>query len=554
MTTVAELVLARAEDDHTGLRFEESSWTWRQVVAQCEARAAMLEALRREGPFHVGVLLENVPEYLFLLGGAALAGATIVGINPTSRGAELARDVAHADCQLIVTDASHLALLDGLDTGVEPDRVLHCDDPAYLPQATGTPRSALASKPGPDTLYLLLFTSGSTGAPKAVRVSQGRMASQASVMARGSGFGPDDVMYCSMPMFHGNALNTCVVPAIAAGAVLVLRRRFSASGFLPDVRRYGVTYFNYVGRALAYVLATPPAPDDGDNTLRFGFGTDGSPQDISMFKRRFSCPIVEGYGSSEGAISMSRLPGTPRQAMGKPPPDTDVVIVDLDTGSECPRAVFDPDGKLRNASEAIGEIVSRDGVSRFEGYYANDEADAERTRRGWFWSGDLGYRDDDGFFYFAGRTADWLRVDGENFAAAPVERILARFPGVVTAVVVPVPDPRTGDQALAVLELADPESFDPDAFGEFLEHQSDLGTKWAPRFVRITAAVPLTGTGKVDKRPLRREYWNTSDALWWRPPTSQGGQPAAYRPMTSDDVERLRAEFDEHGRQALLEV
>ncbi len=568
MTTVAELVLARAEDDHPGLRFEDESWTWRQVVAQCTTRARMLGALRRPGPFHVGVHLENVPEYLFLLGGAALAGATVVGINPTRRGAELARDIAHTDCQLIVTDAAQSALLDGLDTGVETARVLRCDAPGYppasadgvtRPEGTAAATSGAAPPdvphPGPETLYLLLFTSGSTGAPKAVRVTQGRMASQASVMAGGSGFGPGDVMYCAMPMFHGNALNTCVVPAIAAGAELVLRRRFSASGFLPDVRHYGVTYFNYVGRALAYVLATPVMPDDADNTLRFGFGTDASPQDISTFKRRFACPVVEGYGSSEGAIAMSRVPGTPRQAMGKPPLGTDVVIVDPTSAEECPPAEFDAEGKLRNASEAIGEIVSRDGVSRFEGYYANDEADAERTRRGWFWSGDLGYRDADGFFYFAGRTADWLRVDGENFAAAPVERILSRFPGVVTAVVLPVPDPRTGDQALAVLEMADPDTFDAGAFGEFLESQSDLGTKWAPRFVRITDRIPLTGSGKVDKRPLRRQYWKTSDPVWWRPFASRGGgRPSVYRPLTPDDVEALESEFEEHGRRALLEM
>jgi fatty-acyl-CoA synthase len=381
------------------------------------------------------------------------------------------------------------------------------------------------------------------------------MAGQASVMADGSGFGPGDVMYCAMPMFHGNALNTCVVPAVASGAQLVLRRRFSASGFLSDVRHYGVTYFNYVGRALAYVLATPPLPDDAENTLRFGFGTDASPQDISAFKRRFACPVVEGYGSSEGAIAMSRVPGTPRQAMGKPTPGTDVVIVDPATGEECPPADFDAEGKLRNASQAIGEIVSRDGVARFEGYYANDEADAERTRRGWFWSGDLGYRDAEGFFYFAGRTADWLRVDGENFAAAPVERILSRFPGVVTAVVLPVPDPRTGDQALAALELADPDSFDADAFGEFLEGQSDLGTKWAPRFVRITDRIPLTGTGKVDKRPLRRQYWTTTDPVWWRPFGSRGGGgPSPYRRLTPDDVDALESEFEEHGRRALLDM
>jgi fatty-acyl-CoA synthase len=354
-------------------------------------------------------------------------------------------------------------------------------------------------------------------------------------------------------MFHGNALHTCVVPAMAAGSCLVLRARFSASGFLPDVRRYGVTYFNYVGRALAYVLATDAKPDDADNTLRFGFGTDASPSDITNFKRRFGCPVVEGYGSSEGAISMSRVPGTPRQAIGVPPPGTDVFIADPATGRECAAARIDPDGRLLNAAEAIGEIVSRDGVARFEGYYANEEADGERTRGGWFWSGDLGYRDEAGFFYFAGRPADWLRVDGENFAAAPVERILARFPAVVTVCVYPVPDPRTGDQVMAAVELAPGEAFDPVAFADFLRGQADLGTKWAPRFVRIVGSIPLTGTNKVDKRPLRAERWATSDPVWWRPFARRGAGDGAFRLLAPSDVDALHDEFVAHGRAGLLE-
>jgi len=570
VTTVAELFLARGEDDNPGLRFEQSTWTWRQVVAQSAARARMLAPLRRPGPFHVGVLLENVPEYLFLLGGAALAGATVVGINPTRRGAELGRDVRHTDCQVVVTDTAHLPLLDGLDLGVGPDRVLVVDTPSYSAASGASsplppgPGGDMAT-PGPDALYLLLFTSGSTGAPKAVRVTQGRMADQAVTVAAESGFGPGDVMYCAMPMFHGNALTTCVVPAVASGATLVLCRRFTASGFLPDVRRYGVTYFNYVGRALAYVLATPAAADDADNTLRFGFGTDASPRDISAFKRRFACPVVEGYGSSEGAIAISRGPGTPRQALGSPAPGTDVVVLDPDTGLECAVADIDADGMLRNASEAIGEFVSRDGVARFEGYYANAEADAERTRQGWFWSGDLGYRDAAGYFYFAGRTSDWLRVDGENFAAAPLERILARFTDVVTAVVYPVPDPRTGDQVMAVLELSDPGGFDPGAFADFLADQPDLGTKWAPRFVRVTGHVPLTGSGKVDKRPLRTELWRCADAVWWRPfeesrPRPPGGAPdrgaagAAYRRLTAADVATIERLFDAHDRRGLIDM
>ena len=571
MTTVAELVVARRDDDHLGLVADDRTWTWNEVVAACEARAALLGRLRRDGPFHVGVLLENVPEYLFLLGGAALAGAVVVGINPTRRGAELARDIRHTDCQLLVTAGDQVTLLEGLDTGVEADRVLLADAEAYAALVrTGAPGTAAAGAaatsgtqggalPEPDALYLLLFTSGSTGAPKAVRVSQGRAAEAAMAMATGSGFGPGDVMYCSMPMFHGNALHTCVVPAVASGATLVLRRRFSASGFLPDVRRYQVTYFNYVGRALAHILATPQRPDDADNTLRFAFGTDASPQDMVAFRRRFACPVVEGYGSSEGAISMSRLPGTPRQSMGKPPEGTDVTIVDTSTGLECPPARIDEQGRLLNASEAIGEIVSRDGVPRFEGYYANTEADAERTRGGWFWSGDLGYRDEAGFFYFAGRTADWLRVDGENFAAAPVERILERFEGVVTAAVVPFPDPRTGDQVLAVLELRAGAAFDPDAFAAFLGTQPDLGTKWAPRFVRVTSRIPLTGTGKVDKRPLRVAPWSTGDPVWWRPFQGREAHVAGaggleYRDFTAADAVALEQAFEAHDRQILLQL
>ncbi len=561
MTTIAELLLERAQDDVVGLRYGDASWTWRQVVGESASRASWLADLRRPGPFHVGVLLDNVPEYLFLLGGAALAGATVVGINPTRRGTELAGDIRHTDCQLLVTDADHLPLIDGLDTGVERRRVVVIDDHdgtvgvghAGPGPDTGTVTDAPASPPAPDSLYLLLFTSGSTGAPKAVRVSQGRLADAGLSMATGSGFGAADVLYGAMPMFHGNALNLCIVPAIASGACLVLRRRFSASGFLPDVRHYGATYFNYVGRALAYVLATPPRADDAHNTLRFGFGTDASPSDMAAFKRRFGCPIIEGYGSSEGAISMSRVPGTPRQAIGMPPPGTEVAIVDPLTGTECPPARLDTGGRLLNASEAIGEIVSRDGAERFEGYYANDEAEAERTRGGWFWSGDLGYRDEAGFFYFAGRPADWLRVDGENFAAAPVERILSRLPGVVTATVYPVPDPQTGDQVMATLELAPGAAFDPAAFAAFLLAQEDLGTKWAPRFVRLARRIPLTGTNKVDKRPLRTERWMTDDPVWWRRSVGRDDD-GSYRLLTAADRDDLRHQFEAHGRLALLEI
>jgi fatty-acyl-CoA synthase len=230
-----------------------------------------------------------------------------------------------------------------------------------------------------------------------------------------------------------------------------------------------------------------------------------------------------------------------------------VAIVDPVSGQECPVARLDEGGRLLNASEAIGEIVSRNGAARFEGYYANEQAEAERTRGGWFWSGDLGYRDEAGFFYFAGRPADWLRVDGENFAAAPVERILARWPGVVTAAVYPVPDPRTGDQVMATLELAPGALFDAAGFATFLGAQEDLGTKWSPRFVRIVDHVPLTGTNKVDKRPLRTAAWLTSDPIWWRPFVGRGDDDdGTFRLLSAADKDGLQEELTRHGRADLL--
>lgn len=535
MTSVASLLEARADDDRVGLRFEDRSWTWRQVVLEGKRRAGLWQRLRQDGPPHIGVLLDNTPEYLFWIQAASHAGATIVGINPTRRGAELERDITHTDCQIIVTDRDHLPLLEGLSL---PSIVL-VDDPDYSP---GDPVDL--PTPDPSTLGFLLFTSGSTSAPKAVMCSTGRMAMAGVHCTVNFGVNADDVCYVSMPMFHGNALMACWAPGLAAGSTIVLRRKFSASGFLPDVRRYGITYFTYVGRTIAYILAQPPNDHDRDHHLRLGFGTEASGPDRERFAERFGCPLLEGYGSSESVVVINRTPDTPANALGIPRADLDVAVIDPATSQVCPPAVFDEHGALANGHEAIGEIVNRTGGGMFEGYYNNGEATGERLRNGWYWTGDLAYMDADGFYYFAGRSADWLRVDSENFAAAPVERIIDRYPPVIMTAVYPVPDPRTGDQVMLALELHD--EFDPAGFEEFLAAQRDLGTKWTPRFIRIVEDMPLTANNKVHKPPLRAERWNV-DPVWWKP-----GKGDTYRRLTDDDRAAIAAEFSAHGRGDVL--
>jgi len=541
--TVAALLALRADDDTTGVVAGDREWSWREVVAESARWAAALATLRPvDGPFHVGVLLGNVPEYLFALFGATDVAATVVGINETRRGEELARDVRHTDCAAVLTDASHAQLLAGLDLGGPP--VIDVATRAWnelLSTATRVDPTPI----DPADLVVLIFTSGSTGAPKAVQFSHGRAARVANAA---TWFTADDVLYCAMPLFHGNALNAIVFPALASGAAIALRERFSASHFMPDVRRYGATFFSTVGRALAYILATPESPQDRDHQVKFALAPESSPRDLRAFRERFGIPCVAGYGSSENVIVLEPRPGLPKEALGVPQAGTDAAVVDPATGVERATARFDADGKLLNGADAIGEIVGRNVVDRFEGYYRNPEAEAERTRNGWYWSGDLGYVDEAGVFYFAGRVGEWLRVDSENFATAPVERILGRFPAATGVAVYPVPDDRTADdQVMAALELEAGASFDPDAFGRFLTLQPDLGTKWAPRYVRVTT-LPVGATNKVDKRPLRAERWYTDDPLYWRP-----GPEPAYRRFTADDLAALEACFAEHGRITALE-
>jgi fatty-acyl-CoA synthase len=417
-------------------------------------------------------------------------------------------------------------------------------------------RDALATQPArdpavpvdPDDLALLVFTSGTTGGPKAVQRSHGKL----ELMAQGAVFmmcqaTAADVVYCVMPLFHANAQILGLGVALAAAARLVLGRRFSASGFLPDVRRHGCTLFPYVGSPFAYIMATPERPDDADTPLRLAYGNEAPRQYVDAFARRFGCRVVDGYGASEVGVSFTRSDGDPAGALGVGGPGVEILD---EAGRPCAAACFDAHGRLANPEEAIGEIVNTAGTGFFEGYYRNAEATAARTRGGHFHTGDLGYRDERGYVYFAGRDVEWLRVEGENFLARPVEDILQRHPDVVLAAVYGVPDAEAGDRVMAALELRPGAAFDPDAFAAFLAAQPDLSSKWAPTYVRVVAALRRSETNKVVKRELQREGFlgvDGANALWWRPRGAGG-----YRPFVTGDLQALREHFRRAGNLTRL--
>ncbi|MDA3644481.1 AMP-binding protein [Saccharopolyspora indica] len=543
--TIADLLLDRLGDHRPGLRSRERTWSWDEVVRDSAARAARLRRLRDDDrPFHVGVLLDNVPEFVLWLGAAALTGATVVGINPTRRGAYLEAEVRHTDLQLLVTDAAGLELLDGLDVGVPRDRFLLVDSPEHAEQLTPVDPVRDPSISA-ETRMLLLFTSGTTGASKAAICSQGRLVGLARQNTAKYHIGRDDVCYCCMPLFHGNALMALWAPALLAGACVALAPKFTASGFLPDVRHYGATYFTYVGKAIGYLLGQPERPDDADNTLTHGFGTEASPEDRAEFQRRFGAKLYEGYGSSEGAGMIDQAPAGPPSALGVPA-HAGVRVVDPETREQCPPADLDEHGRVRNAEEAIGELVNTEGAAKFEGYYKNPAANAERVRHGWYWTGDLGYLDSNGHLYFAGRSGDWIRVDGENISALLTERILRRHPDVLAAAVFAVPDPRSGDQVMAAVETR--ARFEDLHLPDFLAAQDDLGPKGIPRYVRVSRQLPTTGSNKLRKKEMQADGWRTSDEVHWWP----GRGAPSYAPMTEQDKRELREQFAANGRLRFL--
>ncbi len=527
----------RADDPRPGLVASDRSWTWAEHTAEAAARASWYAEDRRSrgatGPPHIGVLLENTPEFSFWLAAAALGRFVLVGLNATRRAEGLGEDIRGTACDLVLTDPAGAALLAGVDPGGA--RLMDSTESSYAPATLPLEQAE------PGDLHLLIFTSGTTGNPKAVRCTQGKIALSAQGLVMRVGLEADDVAYVSMPLFHSNAVIAGWGPALAVGATVALRPKFSASGFLPDVRHYGATYANYVGTPLSYVLAQPERPDDADNPLRLVFGNEGAPADLDRFAARFGCRVVDGFGSTEGGISISRTPETPAGSLGLP--NGDVRVLDPETGEECERAVLDPSGRLQNPDQAVGELVNCDGAGLFEGYWDAPVDDATRLRDGRYWSGDLGYRDADGFLWFAGRAGDRLRVGGENFPAAPVQRVLGRHPGIVEVVVYAVPDAVAGDAVMAaVVAGAD---FDPVDFAVWVADQPDCSTAWVPRYVRVLNEVPRTATGKVVTRQLARERWDT-EGVWVR-----AGRDLVLRPMTDTDRAQLLQAFAESGRPLL---
>jgi fatty-acyl-CoA synthase len=527
---------ARAHPDRTFILYEERRLTYGDAnTAANRVAHAMREAGLATGDV-AALLMENRPEFIVTWAGLAKLGVTTALLNTHLRGALLRQALETTGARHVIVGSECVdALVDAGSAAVEGREVYLSADASGAP-ATPTglrdlaPLLARASPQNPDPAVRAalrggddlfhIFTSGTTGLPKAARLSHMRFLGVGDGMSAVAGYGPDDVIACVLPLFHGAGGMVVVSCALAQGATIFLRRRFSARQFWDDARRYGVTGCQYVGEMCRYLVALPPTPGDRDHPIRVVMGAGLTPAVWRAFVERFGVErILEGWSSTEANTSLINVDnkiGSCGRIPFKERHNGRLIRYDVATDSHprdaAGRYVECPAGEV---GEFIGMVpnLPDSGAGRFEGYTSAAETERKLLRDVfqpgdvWYRSGDLLWHDEDDYFYFVDRIGDTFRWKSENVSTQEVAEVLSEFPGVeianVYGVAVPGAEGRAG---MAALVLRAGAAFDGRAFFEFTT--SRLPPYAVPLFVRLVPEPDVTSTFKLRKVRLQEEGYD----------------------------------------------
>jgi long-chain acyl-CoA synthetase len=494
--TLPELLRTRAGElgDEPFVRDARQAWSYGELHHRVTEIAAGLRALGVGQGDVVGVVLRNGPEYLEVWWAILWLGAVFNPVNPDLTGREAAGILADSGATVVVCDeAAAQALTEHRDElsvreFVVTDRTgSHPPDPLAGLRGAGTVADPAAMTPG--DLASLVYTSGTTGKPKGAMLTHGNFLANAWMLAEPLPLGRGDRMGMVLPLFHVNAqVVTTVVPMLIGGRV-AMWDRFSASTFWSTVADFEPVTFSAVPTMLAALLHAPGADDAEVNTLRFVIcgAAPLSPALFRRFEAKFGLKVLEGYGLTEGTCCSTLNPFLgPRKigSIGIPTRGQEVVVLG-ESGAEA-------------ADDEVGEVCVR-GPNVMQGYFHRPDATAEALRDGWLYTGDVGYRDADGFLFLVDRRKDMIIRGGENIYPREIEDVLLEHPMVQGAAVVGRPDEVRGEEVHAVLVLA------PGAdLGDIERHcRASLAAFKVPSTWEVVGELPKTSTGKIDKKPLR---------------------------------------------------
>jgi len=557
---------ALSRPQHAFLLAGDVSLSYCQVNAGANQLARAVQRLGLKKGDVCALAMENRPEFFVVFFALAKLGVEVALINTNITGRILAHSLQTTGAKAAVVGEECLPNFDSDETRellplwLSPDAgkpageelkrlcsaelasLAQAEDDANLPADT---RAGIVA----ENNALFMFTSGTTGLPKAARCSHMRWMMAGDTMRISLDADEQDVFYCFLPLYHGAALMSLGSTALASGAAIAMRRKFSTTDFWNDVRRYGATVGQYIGEICRYLLSQPERPDDREHTLRRMMGAGLSAEVWKRFQQRFGIEqIIEGWGSTEANCGITNLDNVPG-ACGRVPAwdktNFRLVRYDVETDTH-PR---DANGHLiacevGETGEAIGMILNlaEIGAGRFEGYTSKEATEKKILRNvfrdgdAWWSSGDLLRYDEDGYVYFIDRVGDTFRWKSENVSTQEVAESLGDYPGLeilnVYGVKVPGHEGRGG---MATLVMQEGHGFDPAGFYALCDQR--LPRYAMPLFVRVSGQADLTSTFKLRKVDLQRESYdpgNFTDPLYVRD-DAQG----TYAPFSAEVLARV---------------
>lgn len=434
---------------------------------------------------HVCLMMRASVDSLAAWFGIARAGLVEVPLNTATRGHLLEHLLEHSRASVVITDPEFRPLIEA----ARPAGVQHVLVTGRYPAEFDGPREPLPSV-DPDSTAVILYTSGTTGPPKGVRLSHRANVWLARRVVDLMGYSDADKLYSVFPLFHSNARFTSVLPALLIGGGLVMDRHFSATRFWDTCREHGITAFNFQGAMLSLLHGKPARPDDADHPVRVAFGAPCPPEITDDFERRFGVRLTEIYGSTEASLVVEGPPEIRRRgAAGKPAAGHEVRIVD-DREEEVPFG-------------AVGEITCRprEPGPLFSGYHDMAEETVRAWRNLWFHTGDRGRMDADGYVYFVDRLKDSIRRRGENISSWEIERAILTHPVVEAVAAYGVPSVLSEDEVMVAVVVAEGETL---TAAEVVAYCEGRVTEFAlPRYVRFLDTLPLTPSQRTEKYVLR---------------------------------------------------
>lgn len=454
----------------------------------------------------VCLMLPNVPEFLYAWFGLAKIGAVMVPINIGFREKEAQYVVNHSEAVGIITDSKLLPIVEDIKKRTQTLRWIACIDsesmegdacPFYEFIKT-LPKTLKPIVLKDNDMAQIAYTSGTTGFPKGAVHAHKDFTLTGEAFLLCSGIGPEDKVLIILPLFHVNAQYYSTMGALAAGASLILVRKFSASNFWDQAAYYGATEFNFIG-AIGKILCNRPEHEfRPEHQIRTAYGALVTPDVYEIFTKRFKIPhVIDGYGLTEvPRVSQNPIGGLIKmKSMGLPArhPDPSLTFSEVKIVSD--------EGRELGSGE-IGEIIVRSPVM-MQGYFKDDKKTEEAIRDGWFYTGDYAFKDEDGYLFFVDRKKDIIRRKGENISSHEVEMAINANSKVLEAVVIGVPSELGEEEVMAHIVLKQNQTMTPEEVIDWCKDH--LAAFKVPRYVQFRRSFPKTSTQRTAKYILKKE-------------------------------------------------